>query len=190
MHASTFLVALAAIGCHAATIPASSSSDAAAAAATHNPLDRRDNYSYFGDWPFSHCGCSNKLNEKDTDNAVNALKEQLKSGPRFGFKSFYSISGSVVAFVCRWRPSNQEPLTLATVEPILPVIAERCGAYIAGTVAGAHPEKDPGFGYGFWVGYMEYREGLDFCQGANSSPARDCPTGLASALSIPPNRPQ
>lgn len=180
MRASTLIVALAAI-CRAATIPTLATADSNSTASQPD-LDKR--YAYTDPyWPYSHCSCNNKLNQKDTDDALKALLEQLKSRPRFAGKSIYSISGSTVAFLCRWNNTNQEPVTIGLVQPMLPIIKQRCGSYIAGTVSGTHPEKDPGAGYGFWLGYMQHQKGLDFCRGADSAPARDCPTGLQPATS-------
>ncbi|KAJ6438157.1 FluG domain-containing protein [Purpureocillium lavendulum] len=146
---------------------------------TRSTLDRRDDDPY---WPYSHCGCNYTLNHKDTDEAVKGLTEQLKSRPRFAGTSIYAISGTTVAFLCRWKSTNTEQLTLGIVKPLLPIINDRCGPYVAGSVAGTFPNKDAGAGYGFWLGYMRFYPGtgVDFCKAASLSKDRTCSTGLQS----------
>jgi len=192
MHVSIVVAGLAAM-CKAATTTAA----AAGGNSTADRVDRRiskrfNRYTGFNpytgpplrpsgysapNWPLYHCGCNNKLDERDLRLAKNGFYDQLHvsgSGLKFTGKSMYSISGSCVVFACRWNDTNKEAVTTDIITQAMMDIWGQCGGNTAGTVSVVHNDKKPQDGYGFWLGYMRYEKGLDFCKGADSSPARDC----------------
>ncbi|KAH7123524.1 hypothetical protein B0J11DRAFT_506596 [Dendryphion nanum] len=77
-----------------------------------------------------HCG-GYDLNRPNTDNAVEALKNQCSPGAIGGNLNFYSISGSTVAYVC-----NYNGAAVACTRNEIGESADRitgvCGSYRAG----------------------------------------------------------
>ncbi|UNI18470.1 hypothetical protein JDV02_004738 [Purpureocillium takamizusanense] len=182
MHAFVLVACLAAVS-SAATVPTTSGGGNVARRSggglesLHQATRREGDKDLVpANWPMSHCGCDNKLAEKDTNDAVAALVAQIPDGGLpFAGTSIHSISGGTVAFLCRWEEKNHELVHKGDVTEALKVVTDRCGLYKAGSLSGHIAGKKPDDGFGFWVGYMQWTDGLDFCKDAAASPATDCP---------------
>lgn len=111
----------------------------------------------------SYCGCGIHLNKADTDNANAALQYQVRNGKDM-MSTYYSVSGSVVAFTC----TNFFPADIPTLKEINVDISDACGMYVAGTVYALHE------GGQAYAGYMNWHNGLDFCGNAASSNKHSC----------------
>ncbi|KAK8078728.1 hypothetical protein PG994_002535 [Apiospora phragmitis] len=135
------------------------------------PVDKRQtDAGGGGDMPHNkwHCGCGFNLNHGDCDAAVADMEHQLGDGyPGAAIDehmSYYSIRGSVVAFVCAYSVGfgyHGSDFANAAAG-----ITGRCGWYIAGTMTTAIEGGN--------VGYMRYSPGLDFCRNADTAQATHC----------------
>jgi hypothetical protein len=114
------------------------------------------------------CGCGYNMNTGDCDAAVADLKHQFGSINKVGpYLSFYSIRGGVVAFVCNTYSGSSFYTSGDTLGREFAAITNACGRYIAGS-------RDMGTSAPTIVGYMRYRNGLDFCRDSTSSPSNHC----------------
>ncbi|KAH8169128.1 hypothetical protein LIA77_11254 [Sarocladium implicatum] len=126
-----------------------------------NPLAKRIEIDYF-------CGCAFKMDHGYCDAAVAALKADVrnKNGIFPAHSNFYSIQGSVVAFVCnRGTIFGEAPGNLAGY---FAAITERCGWYTAGTYKIKDTYHETTYGY------MNYYEGLDYCGKSDSASQHSC----------------
>jgi len=125
-----------------------------------------------------YCGCGFTLDPGDCNAAVADLSNQLINGPNGGCVSiprdysYYSIRGSVVAFVCNLSGVPFDICGMGYGNSLKDVTAH-CGEYIAGTeeVSVYQVGIEVGASYN---GYMRYSNGLDFCANAATSPAGSC----------------
>lgn len=121
---------------------------------------------------FTWCGCGIELNHGNCDDAVQDLKDQMGStfwvvGPQ---TAFYSIRGDAVAFSC--NNADGDALTSADwMTQAAEVVTRSCGWYIAGT--GQWAWITPGAN-STDMGYMIWRDGVDFCGDAQGSPDWKC----------------
>jgi hypothetical protein len=119
------------------------------------------------DFGQTHCGCGIKLNTGDTDAAVADLKNQLSDKGHWisPSLSYYSIHGSVIAFVCNEDANSVLKAWTDIVTQAAGQITRACGQYVAGST---------GANYDFSIGYMQNGNGVDFCGNALSAPAKSC----------------
>jgi hypothetical protein len=118
------------------------------------------------------CGCGYGMDHGSCDAAVDDLKRQLGTGAYITapYQSFYSVRGSVVAFVCNFHYdttffyANADYFGQSAAR-----ITDSCGWYIAGS-EGYQARTDIAT-----LGYMNFATGTDFCGNALSSPAHSCP---------------
>lgn len=89
--------------------------------------------------------------------------------------AYYSIRGSVVAFVCAYRISGLNHLDVDAMTFAVERITETCGRYVAGTFP-YEAEVDVGVvaPEGFDFGDMRYSSGLGFCAHARDSNQQCC----------------
>jgi hypothetical protein len=124
----------------------------------------------------SFCGCGFTVDPGYTDAANEDLKAQLNRQPNGKLYlqkkyCYYSVRGSVVAFVCNQYEVNGKDwgqwFTARYVDEDNAVITGDCGRYIAGTYAwGYYPS--------FISGYMRWTPGMDIIKAALSSTALSC----------------
>ncbi|UNI21632.1 hypothetical protein JDV02_007608 [Purpureocillium takamizusanense] len=113
---------------------------------------------------YAFCFCSHKLNAGDTDAAVADLKSQFPQDKHYdGSPNYYSIRGSVVAYACNVKGKifvqNATPLLITQM---LDKVSNQCGRYVGGWgMFTEGPLQDP---WPAHFGYMNYKEGLNFCR--------------------------
>ncbi|KAM0236636.1 hypothetical protein ACHAP5_009322 [Fusarium lateritium] len=123
---------------------------------------------YWSQW----CGCGIELNHDNCDDAVQDLKDQMGStvwfvGPR---SAFYSIRGDAVAFSC--NTGHLDALTSADwVTESADVVTDHCGWYVAGTGRCDYVTFEANTTD---MGYMIWRDGVDFCGNAEASSSWNC----------------
>lgn len=117
------------------------------------------------------CGCGISMDHGNCDAAVADLKNQLGGYAVIpGGMSWYSIRGGVVAFVCNRSPAGSQGVAYADrLTNSLSAITQACGWYIAGTQE-IYERQGSDLDYG----YMNWRDGLDFCHDAEGSPSHSC----------------
>ncbi|KAJ6441032.1 DNA mismatch repair protein MSH2 [Purpureocillium lavendulum] len=121
------------------------------------------------------CGCNFALNKGDRDDAVNKLKSQ-RGIRQFSSQSVYSISGSVVAFVCKinashnWASLEDGP---EAVDMVMDEIEKFCGRNVPGTVPVYGPDGEI---VATIIGVMQWYSGQNFCKAAKGSPRQNCTT--------------
>lgn len=116
------------------------------------------------------CGCGINLHHGDTDAAVADLTDQVaRAGTLKTTGCWYSIRGSVVAFICnQWgNVENTNDFWAEHVGSSLAVVTADCGWYVAGTYSW-------GYILTLNVGYMVYYPGQDFGANAMGSDRWDC----------------
>jgi hypothetical protein len=115
------------------------------------------------------CGCGIQMDPGSCDAAVADIKNQFGGGNTVNSGlSFYSIRGSVVAFVCNRSSAsyNSDGNFFALVASD---ITNTCGRY----VPGSRDEGSNAFGQVIY-GYMNYQNGLDFCYYSTNSASSSC----------------
>lgn len=126
------------------------------------------------------CGCGLAMNHGDCDAAVDDLKRQFgNSGWVPRNLAWYSIRGGVVAFACNTNwPTMQVPappsveLDAEYLTLSFAAITRICGWYVPGTCT--YTDWGTVTFVPAYVGYMNYRPGLDFCSDAPSSRVDHC----------------
>ncbi|KAJ6447065.1 Ras family protein [Purpureocillium lavendulum] len=120
------------------------------------------------------CGCKHHLDKKDFHAAGKNLYQQVKQHPQLKTPSLYSISGSVVAFICKKDPKKGPPsIQLADIGYMATMVQNACGPFVAGTFLKTYGIEDPPI----LVGYMQANKGLDFCKEAMGSDEETCKKG-------------
>lgn len=113
------------------------------------------------------CGCGNPLVPSNCDAAVSNLERQLPTnGDTRIYNNYYAINGPVVAFVCIIGKYAAD-LTGGEVSAYYGQITAKCGRYISGTFE--HAQEGT-----YFVGYMQYTPGLNFCDDATHSTHHSC----------------
>jgi hypothetical protein len=131
-------------------------------AVTVSALERRGNGQTW-------CGCGIQMDQGSCDAAVADIENQFGNGNNVNSgQSFYSIRGSVVAFVCNRSSAtyNSDGSFFALVASD---ITNTCGRY----VPGSRDEGSNQFGQVIY-GYMNYQNGLDFCHDSTNSGQSSC----------------
>ncbi|RFN51332.1 hypothetical protein FIE12Z_4386 [Fusarium flagelliforme] len=134
-------------------------------------LDKRQN----GERYYStHCGCGIELNHTNCDDAVQDLKNQMYDILWYlpAETAFYSIRDDVVAFSCNITPDSWYAQSAEFVTEILGWVTNECGWYIAGT--GSFFTRQGGFFSTTYIGYMVWRNGVDFCHDSIRSDRSQC----------------
>lgn len=116
------------------------------------------------------CGCGHKMDRGECDQAVEDIKNRFRAeGGGLGAiapnTSWWARRAGVVAFACNHSPDTTSITDAVSYAQGLVKITSACGLYIAGTLEFS-PFLD--------IGYMNWRPGVKFCEGARSSPAHSC----------------
>lgn len=115
------------------------------------------------------CGCAFPVDHTNCDLATGDLKNQVSPDGKWVTQNYYSIRGSVVAYVCNPFHRYMGYYTDADfLGGIFNEITGACGAYISGNA-----QNIVGWAYAD-VGYMQYGDGLDFCGSAETSKEGSC----------------
>lgn len=86
------------------------------------------------------------MNHGDCDAAVNDLKSQTYANPAIeGPWSYYSIRGSVIAFIC-WDYTGVTNFRADAVGLAASIATDTCGWYVPGTVKGMMISPWPAYG--------------------------------------------
>ncbi|PSN61185.1 hypothetical protein BS50DRAFT_681009 [Corynespora cassiicola Philippines] len=125
-------------------------------------------YPYSVSW----CGCGFNVDETNTADATADLYKQIDEDDDTKLmpgESYYSVRGSVVAFVCNYIPAEGHKRYPKSdlVSDGAHMVDQNCGKNIAGT-------WDTTSGSGLFFGRMRMSEGLDFCKDATGSSSSTC----------------
>jgi hypothetical protein len=116
------------------------------------------------------CGCGFTMDHGNCDAAVEELKKSMGvSGAYVTVPSWFSKKNNVVAFVCNYKSDqNYFYINSQYFHDSLATVTDSCGWYVAGS-EGYQARTDIAS-----IGYMQFKEGVDFCANALGSPNHNC----------------